>query len=84
VKSEFTKPPYFHSSTSVPGDFAQTEFSMSDAGVSFSEQKKCEIINSTREFRRSFDTIKQRTIRICSLGKTLIDVSLLKNLIISL
>ncbi|CAF4995245.1 unnamed protein product, partial [Rotaria magnacalcarata] len=23
--------------------------------------------------RRSFDTIKQRTIRICSLGKTLID-----------
>ncbi|CAF0813449.1 unnamed protein product, partial [Rotaria sordida] len=73
VKSEFTKPPYFHSSTSVPGDFAQTEFSMSDAGASFSEQKKCEIINSTREFRRSFDTIKQRTIRICSLGKTLID-----------
>ncbi|CAF2570012.1 unnamed protein product [Rotaria sp. Silwood2] len=32
-----------------------------------------EIINSTREFRRSFDTIKQRTIRICSLGKTLIN-----------
>ncbi|CAF3368040.1 unnamed protein product [Rotaria sp. Silwood1] len=73
IISEYTKPPYFHSSVSVPGDFAHAEFSMSDAGASFSEQKKCEIINSTREFRRSFDTIKQRTIRICSLGKTLID-----------
>lgn len=36
---------------------------------------RSEIIFSTREFRRSFDTIKQRTIRICSLAKTLIHVS---------
>lgn len=35
---------------------------------------RCEIIHSTRRFRQSFDTIKQRTIRICSLAKTLINV----------
>ncbi|CAM4798235.1 unnamed protein product [Rotaria magnacalcarata] len=73
VISETIKLPYFHSSASVPPDFAQAEFSTAEPGASLSEQKKSEIINSTREFRRSFDTIKQRTIRICSLGKTLID-----------
>ncbi|CAF3751451.1 unnamed protein product [Adineta steineri] len=70
---ECTRPPYYHSSTSVPPDFALSELSICDASASFSEQKKCEIIYSTREFRRSFDTIKQRTIRICSLAKTLIN-----------
>ncbi|CAF1182929.1 unnamed protein product [Adineta ricciae] len=73
VMSESTKPPYFHSSTSVPPDFSLSELSICDASASLSEQKKCEIIFSTREFRRSFDKIKQRTIRICSLAKTLIN-----------
>ncbi|UJR28200.1 hypothetical protein I4U23_009451 [Adineta vaga] len=73
VIPESTRPPYYHTSASVPPDFALSELSICDASASFSEQKKCEIIYSTREFRRSFDTIKQRTIRICSLAKTLIN-----------
>lgn len=40
VIPESTKPPYFHSSASVPADFAQSEFSTVDVGASFSEQKK--------------------------------------------
>ena len=38
--SESTKPPYFHSSTSVPADFSQNELLICDAAASFSEQKK--------------------------------------------
>lgn len=88
---ETTKTPYFHTSLSVPYDSTQTELSICDAAASFSEQKKfdrtisldflpcylsrCEIIYSTRHFRQNFDTIKQRTIRICSLAKTLINVT---------
>jgi len=33
-----------------------------------------DIISNTREFRREFDIIKQRTTRVCNLVKTLIDV----------
>jgi len=36
-----------------------------------------DIISSTREFRRDFDTIKQRATRVCQLAKTLIDVSVM-------
>ena len=91
VIPETTKPPYFHTSLSVPYDSTQTEMSICDAAASFSEQKKsdqtislkfsqcslsrCEIIYNTRHFRQNFDIIKQRTIRICSLAKTLINVT---------
>jgi hypothetical protein len=37
---ESSRPPYFHSSASVPSDFSQTELSICDAAASFPEQKK--------------------------------------------
>ena len=40
VVGEFAKPSYFHSSISVPSDFAHNEASICDAAASFSEQKK--------------------------------------------
>ncbi len=36
-----------------------------------------DIISSTRDFRREFDVIKQRAIRVCNLVKTLNDVIIL-------
>jgi hypothetical protein len=38
--SESIKPPYFHSSMSVPFDMNQAELSICDAAASFPEQKK--------------------------------------------
>ncbi|CAM4894465.1 unnamed protein product [Rotaria socialis] len=72
VISELIKPPSFVASSSVPHDFHHSEFSLCDSAASFSDQKKNDIISSTREFRRDFDTIKQRAIRVCQLAKTLI------------
>jgi hypothetical protein len=40
VVSESMKPPYFHSSVSVPYDPLETELSICGASASFSEQKK--------------------------------------------
>ncbi|CAF4060476.1 unnamed protein product, partial [Rotaria magnacalcarata] len=72
VISESIKPPSFVVSNSVPHDIHHSEFSLCDSTASFSDQKKNDIISSTREFRRDFDTIKQRAIRVCQLAKTLI------------
>jgi hypothetical protein len=45
VISESTKPPYFHSSMSVPFDMSQVELSICDQAASFPEQKKFDLIN---------------------------------------
>ncbi|UJR21263.1 hypothetical protein I4U23_024358 [Adineta vaga] len=73
VVCESIKLPILHTSASVPPDLTHCESTLSDATSSFSDQKKNDIISSTREFRREFDTIKQRVTRVCHLAKTLID-----------
>ncbi|CAF3988061.1 unnamed protein product, partial [Rotaria sp. Silwood2] len=72
VLSETIRPHSFGTSISVPPDLYRSETSLCDSTASFSDQKKNDIISSTREFRRDFDTIKQRAIRVCHLAKTLI------------
>ncbi|CAF0991173.1 unnamed protein product [Rotaria sordida] len=69
---EITRTPSFVTSNSVPSDLYRSEISSCDSSASFSDQKKNDIISSTREFRRDFDTIKQRGTRVCQLAKTLI------------
>ncbi|CAF0976170.1 unnamed protein product [Rotaria sp. Silwood1] len=72
VICETIKVPSFVTSSSVPPDLYRSETLLSDSTTSFSDQKKNDIISSTREFRRDFDTIKQRATRVCHLAKTLI------------
>ncbi|CAF3618054.1 unnamed protein product, partial [Adineta steineri] len=73
ITSDTIKQPSFQTSASVPPELYHNDSIVSDTASSFSDQKKNDIISSTREFRRHFDIIKQRTTRVCQLAKTLVD-----------